>query len=185
MPRVRGVHRAQRRILSSHSPIPTPTTRPRRSTPKSSRLGASRWSSRPAGCSSPPTLAPVSRPPHSQGAQRLGSCPSQVSGLSPNQFTYPPRSLELGVRGWVASLEYVCQVCRQNLRIPAAAFTNWGSGDGSRDATEPTPPKCQDCRQINRYVSPLRLHVSRLSALAGSPPRGKRSRGLVLSYEMN
>ena len=170
MPRVRGVHRAQRRILSSHSPIPTPTTRPRRSTPKSSRLGASRWSSRPAGCSSPPTLAPVSRPPHSQGAQRLGSCPSQVSGLSPNQFTYPPRSLELGVRGWVASLEYVCQVCRQNLRIPAAAFTNWGSGDGSRDATSnrlPSSPKCLDCRQTNLRIS---LKTSRL----GSRPRAAR-----------
>ena len=83
-------------------------------------------------------------------------CPSQVSGLSPNQFTYPRRVLSnRGVRGWVASLEYVCQVCRQNLRIPAAAFTNWGSGDGSRDATNSSQVSGLSPNQLAIYVSPL------------------------------
>ena len=163
MPRVRGVHRAQRRILSSHSPIPTPTTRPRRSTPKSSRLGASRWSSRPAGCSSPPTLAPVSRPPHSQGAQRLGMPIPSVRIVAKPIYVSAAFSriggpgVGRGSRPWSMFVRFVAKIYVSP--PPRSLIGGPGMGRVAR-CNQLLPSVRIVAKPI--YVSPLRLHVSAL-----------------------
>ena len=160
MPCVRGTSRSTTNIvitLSQHRR----RAHTRRSTPKSSRLGASRWSSRPAGCSSPPTLAPVSRPPHSQGAQRLGMPIPSVRIVAKPIYVSAAFSriggpgVGRGSRPWSMFVRFVAKIY---VSPPPRSLIG---GPGMGRAMQPTPPKCQDCRQTNLRIS---LKTSRLGS---------------------